>query len=276
MVKKLLCLLFMLLIPLSAWASEQPILVSVGLSSDTVKVDGRNIKAAGVGKRTPWGIHEADVIYETMCYQTGQTRLGCLFRSRFPESVGPVRSARVSHFALQAEWNAALVYNGDAGSAAWDWLDMDGFDRNSEQLLNTQKIPWIRSFRSREKGIKAPDNLSLNVKALAATLELEPSEPLPKTLSVVDGTAVTEITLHWGNDESQSKLLYDPASQQYLMYRRSVPFLSAFSPQDRTVGVQLAFDCVIVQHANYQWPQTVVPVMTGIGTGSAHLYVNGQ
>jgi len=153
---------------------------------------------------------------------------------------------------------------------------MDGFDRNSEQLLNTQKIPWIRSFRSREKGIKAPDNLSLNVKALAAALELEPSELLPKTLSAVDGTAVTEITLHWGNDESQSKLLYDSASQQYLMYRRSVPFLSAFSPQDRTVGVQLAFDCVIVQHANYQWPQTVVPVMTGIGTGSAHLYVNGQ
>lgn len=91
-----------LLFPLCSFAAERPILVSVGIAS--------NGQAAGIGKRAPWGIHEADIVYEIMMYETGQTRLTCLFQSQFPETVGPVRSARMSQFYLREEWDAAFVF----------------------------------------------------------------------------------------------------------------------------------------------------------------------
>lgn len=276
MFKKILCLLWAFLLPLTAYASDRPILVSIGLSSDTVTVDGRNVKAAGIGKRTPWGIHEADVIYETMLYPSGQTRLGCLFGSRFPESVGPVRSARIGHFLLQQEWDALFVYNGDAGSAAWNW--MPGTDRYSKAFLNTQKNRSTKPFVRREKGVKAPDNLSVQLKSLADEMDISENFICPG--STLYDTAfsypMSEIILDWGAEAWQTRLNYEPEKNQYLMYRRNVPFLSSVSAQDRQNGIQLAFDCVIVQHVNYQWPAAMIPVMPTIGEGKAEWYGNGQ
>ena len=73
--KKWICLLLACMFPFSSAA--EGVLVSVGLSEGQTKVNGRTVKAAGVGKRAPWGIHEADLIYENLLYQSGQTRLAC-------------------------------------------------------------------------------------------------------------------------------------------------------------------------------------------------------
>lgn len=276
MFKKFLCLLWAFLLPMTAYAANQPFLVSIGLTSDTIMLDGRSTKAAGVGKRAPWGIHEADIIYETLLYASGQTRLGCLFGSRFPESVGPIRSARISHFMLQQEWGALLVYNGDAGSAAWDWIPEA--DRYSKAFLNTQKNRSMQPFVQREKGIKAPDNLSLQLKSMADEMTISPFSFCTSVDSYDDalGNLLSEITLDWGAAEWQSRLIYEPEKNQYLMYRRNIPFLSSVSAQDRQNSIQLAFDCVIVQHVNYQWPQAMIPVISGVGEGRSEWYINGQ
>ena len=89
----MICLLLACMLPFSAAA--EGVLVSVGLSEGQVLVNGRTVKSAGVVKRAPWGIHEADLIYENLLFQTGQTRLACWFGDVFPQAAGPVRSARL-------------------------------------------------------------------------------------------------------------------------------------------------------------------------------------
>lgn len=273
--KRWLCLLLLLLVPVYGLAESKPVLVSVGLSSAGVKVNGRTVNAAGVGKRAPWGVHEADVIYETMVYQTGQTRLGCLFLNQYPETVGPVRSARINQFYLREEWDAAFIYNGDAGWVAWTY--MPEFNRGSPLLINTQKNRDIREWRSREKGVKAPDNLSIHLAGFAKTLDHSGKNVLYQSGDTGNaGTAANLITLDWGNDEWSVQLHYEINQSKYLMDRNNAPFLSYPSAQRNENAVQISFDHVIIQYSDYEWPSRVLPVMSGVGAGKADYYFDGQ
>jgi len=273
--KRWLCLLLVLLIPAAGWAESRPVLVSVGISSASIKVNGRTINAAGVGKRSPWGVHEADVIYETMLYQNGQTRLGCLFLSRFPATVGPVRSARMNQFYLREEWDAAFIYNGDAGSTAW--THMPEMDRGSPLLFNTQKNRDVREWCIRESGVKAPDNLSIRLAGFAETLDEGGNVPIFQGNPSVSGAASADgITLDWGAKEWSVQLHFDSNHSKYLMYRNGAPFLSYPSAQKKENAVQLVFDNVIIQHSDYEWPSRVIPVMSGVGAGKADYFLDGQ
>lgn len=273
--RRWLCLLLLLAVPVWGLADCRPVLVSVGLSSAGVKINGRTVNAAGVGKRAPWGIHEAAVIYETMVYQTGQTRLGCLFISRFPDTIGPVRSARMNQFFLREEWDAAFIYNGDAGTLAW--TRMPEIDRSSSMLMNRQKNRNIREWTSREKGVKAPDNLSIHLAGLAETLDQGGRNLFYQSdAASTAGTAANQITLDWGNDEWSVQLHYDSNQSKYLMNRNGAPFLSYPSAQKQEKAVQIAFDNVIIQYSDYEWPSRVIPVMKGLGSGRADYFLDGR
>ena len=70
----------------------------------------------GVDLRAPWGASYADIIYETPLYKAGNTRMSFLFSDLIPDSVGPVRSARMGHAWLREEWDAGFLYYGQQES----------------------------------------------------------------------------------------------------------------------------------------------------------------
>ena len=61
--------------------------------------------------RPQYGIQEADIVYETMI-EGADTRLTALYNDILPEKVGPVRSARVYHQQLAAEWDPIFIHQG--------------------------------------------------------------------------------------------------------------------------------------------------------------------
>lgn len=277
--KKLLCLLLALWLPAYALAESLPMVVSVALTSDTVKVEGRNIKAAGVGRRAPWGIHEADVIYETMLYETGQTRLGCVFQSSCPSAAGPVRSSRAAHYYLREEWNAALIFAGNAGMVVRDAIQ-DDISFSSPLVLDNHRSRFLRAFTSRQKGVKAPDNLSVNLTGLHNALNADESErpfSIRTDRAASSDERLNELTLDWGNDEFETRSIYSSAENIYYMYRRNAPFLSYPSAQrEPERAVQLAFSAIIIQYMNYDWPSPVMPLAGCVGSGTADFLIGGR
>lgn len=278
--KRLLCLLLSLLLPACALGESLPVIVSLGLASDTVRVSGRRIEAAGVGKRAPWGIHEADVIYETMLYQTGQTRLACVFQSSYPHAVGPVRSARASHFYLREEWQAALVFAGDAGIRARDAVQQE-ISFSSPLMLNSHRSALLKPYLSRQKGVKAPDNLSVDLAGLSSELLSFPAKEFPLkrgTTSAAAGISLHHLTLDWGNDAWQTRLVYSESEDLYHMYRKDAPFLSFPSAQERTEeqAVPLAFQAVIVQYVHVDWLSRAIPIPKNTGSGKADYLIGGR
>ena len=267
--RKWILWLLILFMPCLALAEASPIIVSVGLSS--------NGQAAGIGKRAPWGIHKADLIYETMLYQPGQTRLACVFQSNLPNAVGPVRSARMSHFYLREEYGAALVFCGDAGIRARDHMQPD-LALSSPLILNFHHSPLMRTHCTRIKGIKAPDNLSADLAALQRELLFSASNDwlLPSGELHRSGTPVREVLLHWGNVQWQTRLIYDEERNLWQMYRADAPFLSRTEAAPGSTSVPIHFSTVIIQHVDVDWLTTVVPVCTGLGSGRADYLIDGK
>ena len=102
--------------PVSGDSLYMPMLVQISNPEGSEKVDGKNVTAAGIGQRAPWGGQYADIVYEGILYRSGQTRITFLFNDSFAEgqplSAGPVRSARIGHVLLREEWQGGIVYAG--------------------------------------------------------------------------------------------------------------------------------------------------------------------
>jgi len=278
-VKKILCLLLMFLLPAYAAAEHLPVMVSIGQAEGTVKVNGRNVKSAGVGKHAPWGIHEADVVYENLHFQTGCTRLNCLFFSSYPAAVGPVRSVRLSHFQQREEWGAVLFFAGDLGAGSWQWPEMQALSQTS-LIFNHHRYAWARACTARIKGKKAPDNLSVDLTAVLKIAKAEKSGGfLPLRFanepSVLGGKPQKEFMLDWGDPEYLIRFVYDEGTGQYLRYCSGAPSLSYLSPTLEN-AVQLGFKNVIIQHVNYRWKSRMMPLMDCTGSGKAEYWINGM
>ena len=62
-----------------------------------------------------WGVASADLIYEMPIQRDGSTRQLALFMSEYPESAGPVRSARIPMCSLREMWGAPYYFFGYQG-----------------------------------------------------------------------------------------------------------------------------------------------------------------
>ena len=86
-----------------------PMLVQIDNAEGGIGYDSNGKYA---GKRAPWGAQYSDVIYETPLYKQGDTRLTFLFSDLIPNSVGPLRSARLFHAWLREEWDCGFIFYG--------------------------------------------------------------------------------------------------------------------------------------------------------------------
>ena len=76
----------------------QPVLVQISNAVGTVKQKGSTVKAAGIGKRAPWGIQYADILYEMLLVKSGETQFyGAIQRLLCTGSAGIRRWASAFH-----------------------------------------------------------------------------------------------------------------------------------------------------------------------------------
>lgn len=238
----------------------------------------------GVGDRAPWGAAYADIVYETPLHRSGFTRISFLFSDLIPDSVGPVRSARVGHVDLREEWDAGFLYYGGQtreGSNIEERFSEYGAKSKGVLFSGTDGTnkPW-KAFYSRVSGLASPHNVDANVAAIYGLIDPEFTPPnhaflftdeLPTT-----GTDAEVITIDWGLAMYNSRLIYDVDSNQYFRYMlqkdgTEVPY------EDKYTQEQLAFSNVIVQHTTVTWNgSSDAPVTVHIGEGNADIFMGGK
>ena len=103
------------------------------------------------------GLQSADVVYESVT-EGGVTRFNLLFHSDLPESVGPVRSARISDTYIVPQYGAMFAFSGSSSfvKSALGRVEFDNLSQDSG---------WTAGYR-RTSTRSAPHNLYLDVAKL--------------------------------------------------------------------------------------------------------------
>ncbi len=234
----------------------------------------------GVGDRAPWGAADADIVYESPLHQGGQTRISFLFSDVVPESVGPVRSARLTHAELREEWDAGFLYYGGQENGGTDINKVfrkTGANKKGvlfSGIVSTVK-PW-KKYYNRVSELNSPHNVDANVKAMQALIPADfkaPSRPflftdeLPET-----GEIAKSISIKQTNSAYSSSFVYDAEANVYLRSVDGEPYV------DKTTQMQLVFSNVIIQRTKLTFFEGdgARPVTVNIGSGNADIFVGGR
>lgn len=238
----------------------------------------------GVGDRAPWGATYADIIYETPLHRNGFTRLSFLFSDLIPDSVGPVRSARVGHVDLREEWDAGFLYYGGQTRKGSNIEErFREYGANDKDVLFSGIVgnnrPW-KQYYTRVSGVVSPHNVDANVAAMYELIDPSFTPPnhaflftdeLPAT-----GESAEVITIDWGAAMYNSRFVYDVDSNQYFRYMLQKDGTEV-AYEDKYTQEQLAFSNLIVQHTTVTWNgSSDAPVTVHIGEGNADIFMGGK
>lgn len=248
-----------------------------------VQIDNSN---GGIGMH--WGLQYADVIYEAPLARNGSTRLTAVFADVLPTSVGPIRSARVGHVRIAAEWMGGFVHYGGP--------EVQGNDINAEMRSKDIQIirqknrfdgtdgttkPWKKHFSVRTDR-RSPHDKAADLAALSLLVSPE-VEQVNHTFLFSDtlptgGDAATDIRLVIGTSAMfNSHIVYDAQTNQYQRFmvdKQGGEYLYA----DSDSGEAITFSNVIVQYTTMRWNNgsSEQPLMTTLGGGNADLFIGGR
>ncbi|MDR2587393.1 MAG: DUF3048 domain-containing protein [Coriobacteriales bacterium] len=224
--------------------------------------------------RPQTGISSADVVYETVT-EGGITRLNCLFQSRVPEEVGPVRSARLSDLSIVPEYDALFFFSG-----ANPYVEGQIADAGLPNMSHGQTSSLYYRVDYRE----APHNLYLSLaqsygvateKGLSTTLETP--RGFEFSSNGADGTnpawatapSAANVTLGF-SDAYVAEWAWDAEAGAYL---RSMDGPSI----DAATDEQLAATNVVVLRTSYVLsPDNLTLFIDLKGEGEATLFVGGK
>ena len=276
---------------LEASGLYMPLLVQISNAVGEEKdANGRQIKAAGLGKRAPWGGQYADIVYESLLNRDGQTRMAFLFSDSFadglPLSAGPVRSARVSGMMLSKVWGGGFVC---AGMAQYERAYIAELGDNHTAYTFNLLHNRYHEVKNRVKGVKAPDNYNINPMGIRSMI---PGDILPiphpflfeKVSPYGDGYAPAfRLTLDWGRAQYISGFIYDPSTGLYQRYCGDLggaPYKTLATVSDRSPAhaETMTFSNVIIQRITYAYPQNtpLLPVLNAAGQGNADIFIGGR
>jgi len=281
------------------WEGEYlPMLVQIGNSPGTRVVNGRTVNASGIGKRAPWGVQHADVVYEGILYRGGDTRFTYLFSDSFAEGqpekgVGPVRSARIGDLLLREEWQAGLVYTGNnRSSGSWaELLRQTGVDKK-DVLFSLLASRYV-DFKYPVKGVMPPDNFNADIIGLR---KLIPASSISQSYPFLFADespyspgyeAAHAIRLDWGTKNTTTHFQYDEEANVYRRFcgtgtnkARWAPYLSFATTDGRKEENMrpILFANLIVQRVEYKYENDniLMPVMEGVGRGNADIFIGGR
>ena len=119
-----------------------------------------------------WGVASADLIYELPIQRDGSTRQLALFMGEYPESAGPVRSARIPMCSLREMWGAPYYFFGYQGgtTSVKEWVKKNSASRKFAypyiDLMVKKVGQWYE--RSGDSGHVAPYNVRLSMAQVQA------------------------------------------------------------------------------------------------------------
>jgi hypothetical protein len=129
------------------------------------------------------GLQDADVVYESIA-EGGITRFNCLFQSKLPDPVGPVRSARLSDTTIVPQYGAYLVFSGASGvvnsalrASGLQVLEedtSDAFFRSSKRARPHNLYAHLELIRQRASArgfaltVTPPKSLAFDTRAVSA------------------------------------------------------------------------------------------------------------
>lgn len=166
----------------------------------------------------------ADVVYESVT-EGGITRFNAIFQSQSPDTIGPVRSARLSDLYIVPEYNALFVFSG-ASSTVNARVKKAGIDDLSEDAGIS--YPFSRSS-SRPR----PHNLYLS---LAKLREESVKRKMDQTQSLAGFTfervsseptsVITSVSIPF-SPANKVEWTYDAANKTYLRVNGGKKFMDA-------------------------------------------------
>jgi Protein of unknown function (DUF3048). len=237
-----------------------------------------------VGNRAPWGATYADIIYETPLHRNGFTRLSFLFSDLIPDSVGPVRSARVGHVDLREEWDAGFLYYGGQTRKGSNIEErFREYGANDKGVLFSGIVgnnrPW-KQYYTRVSGVVSPHNVDANVAAMYELIDPSFTPPnhaflftdkLPAT-----GESAKVITIDWGAAMYNSRFIYDVNSNQYFRYMLQKDGTESGLRGQVHPGAA-GVSNLIVQNTTVNWNgSSDAPVTVHIGEGNADIFMSGK
>lgn len=241
--------------------------------------------SGGVSEMTPWGALAVDVFYEALVEKSGATRLSFLYSNTMPEACGPVRSARVIHAWLQAEWDAGFLYYGGqmAGKAnIKDVFRETGATKKGLLFCGTdgEGKPWKQKDRYiRVKGRAAgPNNVSANVLSMQDVMPEGYSafhrpylfaDELPQ-----NGEAANAITIDWGKSAYNDTFVYDEIDEVYYRYVQDTLYVNR--ELESTEETPVTVSNLIVQRVETKWYSGVSGIAETIGKGNADIFIGGR
>lgn len=147
--------------------------------------------------RPQTGLNSADVVYETIS-EGGITRFNCIFHSKLPDVVGPVRSARLSDLWVVPQYDGLFFFSG--ASASVNRAVRQAQLANLSQDVGVS-LPY---FRSRQRS--APHNLFLETDKAYRAAEARDYRTLSQAAglqferrSSEESRAVSEISIPFSN-----------------------------------------------------------------------------
>lgn len=238
----------------------------------------------GVGVRSPWGAHEADVIYETPLHKIGATRMSFLFSDNVPYSAGPVRSARVGHCWLREEWEAGFCFFGSQeleGSSCNAVFRETGADKKGvifSGIVGAGK-PWARYY-NRIGSLVAPHNVDVNVAAIRDLIPKShvamPHPFLFKDDKDYDGVDATHISINVNHELYNSEFEYNADENCYYRKVNGQPFTNRdFETGEMT---DVTVQNLIIQRAKVGWNKgnSLAPLTEHVGKGNADIFIAGK
>jgi hypothetical protein len=232
--------------------------------------------------RPQTGVNRADVVYEVEA-EGGVTRFAAIFRSDIPDTVGPVRSARLLELELVTMYNSLLAYSGASEPVQNLLLESDGvyqmfsplkgdgcqdsgFCRVPQEGVDFEHTLYLNPQTLYESATRRNVNYGMRARGFAFSENPDP-----------DGMPIKDVYIEWYG-QADARWQYDETTGRYLRFTDGVPHLDAAD------GQQLwADNLIIIEVPHVERPDLFPPGVDywslGIelwGQGNAYLARDGQ
>lgn len=229
-----------------------------------------------------WGVASADLMYELPIQADGSTRSLALFMSEYPESAGPIRSARVAMCSLREMWGGTYCFYGYQGGRdsnnVLEWVKANSAEGTMSYpaYLNgmTKYSDWFP--RSNDSNHVAPYNVRMNLTEVYNNYSLTPT-PHPFLFSdtgLERGEDVNGIVISYKQTSPAyvTAYQYNDATGLYDRYRNGAPYVDALT------GEQCSYANVLVIRTDISWASgnPSRPVIRLNGQGVCEIFQNGR
>lgn len=217
-------------------------------------------------------LQKADIVYEEIV-EWWVTRYTAIFLSQDPDTVAPIRSARLINLQLAPQYQGALANSGGSDQVRWelsqaaDLVNLDEFFVPRPYFYRENE-GWQTRLAfdvSKARDYLKDEDLEANVKLRGFVFS-----PTVDVASLpTEAVAVAEeVVVPYPAQTSEVKWQYDPASGTYLRWKTGAPHKDADGKQLSATNVILYFaehqDTDIVEDSN--GATSIRIVVNGLGT----------